>query len=361
VTRRGTDGGDDPASFDEAKGRRRPLGTGGASAVFVHAWWRSSSTYVWSKLRQDPTLRCYYEPLHEQLATLDRAAIESNTEAALRRQLRHPIVEGSYFDEYLDLVASGRLGFSVDLAYARYLLRPGEPDEGLRAYLGGLIGAATAAGSKPVLCFCRSQMRSAWMKATFGQVHVAQLRSPLEQWASFQVNPYFIRQMLIIALRLRSRCPLAFAHIARFDQQAKALAQQKGNPGAPSGVLTIHPRDALSVFLVLWIASALQVLGCCDRVLDVDRLSSDAAYRQESARWFASHGCSVEFNDCTTPSAERLHSQDFEAVATQAAEAIRSNAAALVVTDVAAVAPRLASLSAPSRRLLEQALPPAHC
>ena len=40
----------------------------GPFPLFIHAWFRSGSTYIWSKLRNDEKLICYYEPFHEVLA-----------------------------------------------------------------------------------------------------------------------------------------------------------------------------------------------------------------------------------------------------------------------------------------------------
>ena len=330
------------------------------SAIFVHAWWRSSSTYVWSKLRRDPSLRCYYEPLHERLATLDRAAIEGSAEAGMSRLLRHPVPEENYFAEYLDLVASGRLRYARELAYARYLLRPDERDEALHAYLDRLIRAAASDQRTPALCFCRSQMRSVWMRRALGGNHVAQIRNPFDQWASFQVNPYFVRQMLVIALALRARHPLAFAHVEWFERQAVALANRNSSP-ADRGSRPVPDRHgALRVFLVLWMASTLQALSCCDLVLDVDRLAADRDYQQEASRWFATRGCVVDFTDCRTPG---THGSPNDAdvrrtMVAQAAAAIRSNAAGLVVADETAVARHLPSLAASSRSALEEVLPP---
>lgn len=288
------------------------------SPIFIHAWWRSSSTYVWSKLRCDPSLRCYYEPLHERLAVLDRATVEGSAEVGTSRQLRHPVPQRHFFFEYLDLIAQGRLRYSQDLAYARYLLRSDQGDEALRDYLQGLIGAATAAGRTPVLCFCRSQ--------------IAEPASP----ASVGLRPY-----------RRVRADGEFPRAAGRTQ------------GASGTTLPIGSRDLLGVFLVLWIASALQAIGCCDHVLDVDRLSADESYRQESSRWFRAVGCTADFSDCSTPATETdpASAALFEAMIAQAARAIRSNASTLVIADAAAVEQRLSSLSVASQRILQQVIP----
>src|SRR5262249_21651673 len=229
--------------------------------IFIHAWWRSSSTYVWAKLRQEKSFRCYYEPLNERLAALEPGAIAASPEAGMSQSLRHPVQAENYFAEYSKLIAAGSLGYSRDLAYARYLLRPEQADNALKRYLDGLISAAAGARQTAVLCFCRSQMRSAWMRRSFGGLHVAQIRNPFDQWASFQVHPYFTRRLLDIARRLRAMHPGAFSQI--------------------------DENDAPALFLVLWIASALQAIACCDYLLDVDRLSTDEACRKEASDWFA--------------------------------------------------------------------------
>lgn len=61
-----------------------------ADRIFVHAWWRSGSTYVWSKLREDDSLVCYYEPLDERVARLTYDRIEQPHVIEKSRALRHP-------------------------------------------------------------------------------------------------------------------------------------------------------------------------------------------------------------------------------------------------------------------------------
>src|SRR5262249_20100621 len=181
--------------------------------IFVHAWWRSGSTYVWSKLRENDSLICYYEPLHERISHLNPDIIDGSAEIEISRDLRHPVQAKNYFAEYAELVHSKTLRFAPELSYSRYLLLPEETDEQLRLYLNGLIKAASAKSRTAVLCFCRSQMRSAWMKKVFAGVHIAQIRNPADQWVSFNVETFFPNTMLVIALKLRKLYPLSFIHI----------------------------------------------------------------------------------------------------------------------------------------------------
>jgi hypothetical protein len=105
-------------------------------------------------------------------------------------------------------------------------------------------------------------------------------------------------------------------------------------------------------------ASALQAVACCDYLLDVDRLSTDDGYRDESSRWFRASGCTVDFADCATPTASETPSSPdtFDRAVGDATAAIRSGASSLVIASPETVAERLALLSPPSRRILGLAL-----
>jgi hypothetical protein len=328
--------------------------------VFIHAWWRSGSTYVWSKFREDKSCRCYYEPLHERISNLNLAVTKKDPDSELSRTLKHPIPNKSYFAEYARLVRSGRLHYSPDLAYDRYLLQPGQTDQRLRNYLDELISSANAANRRPVLCFCRSQMRSAWIKQNFGGFHVAQIRNPADQWSSFKIDPYFISKMIIIALKLRDLYPHAFVHSQSFERFAQRVSKQSS---LPTEVFThyfvdsfINSRDCLDIFLVIWIASALQAISHCNFLLDIDLLSNDLEYRNVATRWFDSIGCRVDFSDCASPTSGDASTPVFERIAKDAIRAIQSNPSSLVVMEAELVKKQLGLLSPLSRQVLSLTL-----
>ena len=331
----------------------------GQDLIFIHAWWRSGSTYIWSKLRENKSCRCYYEPLNEKIADLNVVEVKASPDLDVSRNLRHPIPTKHYFAEYAKLLRSENLHYSPELAYQRYFLQPGQADERLHEYLGGLISSASAASRRAILCFCRSQMRSAWMKQTFGGIHVAQIRNPVDQWASFKIEPdYFIVNMIEIALALRGLHPHAFEHIEPFEQFARQLSKRSSVPNDLVAKIIrqfISQKDCFDVFLVIWIASALQAIACSDFLLDIDLLSTDLDYRNTTSRWFDLIGCPVNFSDCESPTSPDLFSS-FESAIGGAVQAIRSGASSLVVTDPAVVTKCLPSLSSLSRRILGLAL-----
>jgi hypothetical protein len=331
--------------------------------VFIHAWWRSGSTYVWSKLRENDWCRCYFEPLNPSIADLTRATVESPPDIDDVENFRHPILKRHYFAEYAELLDSVSPSFSPDLAYDRYFLRPAQSDERLRTYLTELISSASKVKRRPVLCFCRSQLRSAWMMQTLGGLHVAQIRNPADQWASFksyqsEIRPNFAVDMMIVALKLRHSHPSAFVHIEDFEHFAQQLSKRTALPMDTIAHYFIpqfvRQRDRLDVFLVIWIASALQAIAYCDFVLDMDELSTKLDYRTTAEQWFSSIGCPIDFSDCSSPTA--AEPTTFEQTVEHAVSAVRSNAASLVVTKPDVVKKRLPSLSPLSKQILELAI-----
>jgi hypothetical protein len=326
-----------------------------ADIIFIHAWWRSGSTYIWSKLRDNEALRCYYEPLHEELAEINPNDL-GTPNIELSSLVRHPIPKKHYYFEYAELLRSNSLRYCSELAYDQYLLLPGQAEDKLGIYLDGLISAASAAGKRPVLCFCRSQMRSAWMKENFGGTHIAQIRNPADQWSSFGVTPYFTERLITIGLKLRNLHPLAFVHITPFERLARDLSKRPSIPAEMIYKFFLSKTDILGVYLVIWIASALQAISCCDLLLDIDLLSNDAQYRNIASQWFESIGCPTDFYDCSIPTSSNLNSESFGRTVEEATCAIRSGASSLVVTDPKTIEKRLPLLSPLSRSVLSMAL-----
>jgi hypothetical protein len=205
------------------------------------------------------------------------------------------------------------------------------------------------------------------MKQTCGGIHVAQIRNPVDQWASFKsyqlkIRPNFAADMITIALKLRDLHPRAFVHIEPFERFAQDLSKR---PSLPADVIAryflsqfVRQRDCFDVFLVIWIASALQAIAYCDFLLDIDLLSTDLGYRDITSRWFDSISCPVDFSDCSSPTSSELHLRppSFERAAEDAVNAIRSGASSLVVTDSKVVEKWLPSLSPLSRWTLSLAL-----
>ncbi|HSI55720.1 MAG TPA: hypothetical protein VK981_17255 [Ramlibacter sp.] len=319
--------------------------------IFIHAWWRSSSTYVWSKLRSDTSLMCFNEPLHERIARLDADKALKPMRASYSKMLRHPYVEKGYFTEYFELDPQGPRLYKAELAYHRYLLRPDERAPGLHAYLSSLLAMTEGANRRAVLCFTRSQMRSAWMRDAFDALHIAQIRNPRSQWKSFHIDSYFLQRLALAALRLHSRQPAAFQHIAPFRNRPAGTAD--------TAQFTLSDRDLCRVFLLFWIASTIQSITASDFVLDVDRLAAEPDYRTQASSMFADAGCTLDFDDCETPKPDDEGADArvaFGALVDEAVAALKSHASALIVQGPFPLHERAELLSRPSAAIVGQYL-----
>jgi len=103
--------------------------------------WRTSSTYVWKKFREQPQYRAYYEPLHELLAK-PREQVLSIGHERRSADLRHPPINRSYFAEFPFAAGAGVPFFEKALSYERYCLQENDKDEPLHRYIANLLAFA---------------------------------------------------------------------------------------------------------------------------------------------------------------------------------------------------------------------------
>ena len=241
--------------------------------LFVHAWFRSSSTWFWAKLRKDSAVCAYYEPLNEELPRWSPERLRQGPTQAFEGD-KHPDIDRHYFHEYLSLIEAGALQFDPALSYGRYYLDADSTDSLLKNYLTRLISAAQGQGKRPALCFCRSQMRSLWMRHNFGGLHLCQIRNPWDQWRSFGRHAYFKNTTLLTAFELDRNFPGCFDHVPNFS--AMRADWQRGQNFRYLDI------DCLAVFCAIWFASSAQALSASDLVIDVDRLAIDPRSRGET-------------------------------------------------------------------------------
>jgi len=245
--------------------------------IFIHAWWRSGSTYIWAKLRQSPHLCCYYEPFHEQLKRPDLREFQLSRQDQISAALRHPEVDRHYFEEYTPLVSAGQLQFLERFAYQSWHLRRDQDDGELRDYLQRLIGSANREGRRPVLCFVRSQLRCDWIQQNCGGVQIGQIRNPLSQWRSFGVLPYFRMHLSEINSGLHEKFPELFSRDCTSNE------------------------DQWNTFMTLYVLQLLKMLSTADFVLDIDCLTAKESYRRMTQQFFLDYHIAVDFADCECP------------------------------------------------------------
>ena len=256
---------------------------GGEPPVFLHGMWRSGSTYVWSRFRTLPQACCYYEPLHHGLARLTHARIRRDG-AVEREGLRHPALEGGYFDEFAPLVGlRGVKRYSPAFAYDRYALTPEDRHEALRRYVAGLVDQAAGTGRQAVLGFNRTGLRMAWLKARFGSRDIHIDRDPARIWGSYveqmRAGNYAFFVMWLTTVERNIRHPLMEPladrlGLVRHPRPRDVPPKRFYRAFAES----LRPEASFGLVLYLWALTTIHALGAADLVIDMDR-AAEPGYR----------------------------------------------------------------------------------
>ena len=281
--------------------------------VFLHAGWRTSSTYVWSRFRRLDGVRAYYEPFNEGLARLTHASVrQARTDSWTSG---HPALELPYFHEYrLLLDSEGVAGFDVRFGYEFYSITSGAQLQPQRRYLETLVREAEADGATAVLGFCRSTARTAWFRKQFPEaMHVYQRRNPVAQFASYRRqfeelgNPYFLAVNALVVAAAPAGSPFA------------AVRASLRLPDLSGGVFDDQYDECVQLANRMSVANSYRVFAFVhtygdwhsrqhsDLVLDVDGLTTDQLYRRRAEQWFAVRtGLAPSFEGARAPARRDL-------------------------------------------------------
>lgn len=273
--------------------------------IFIHSWFRSGSTYIWTKFRSVKGLYCYYEPLHEKIARLDDRAFENSPSVDMFKKLRHPSQENDYFFEYKNIE---KLDFKSKISYDKYLLNEFDDELDLKQHLNCLIDHANSKKSRAVLSFCRSQLRVNWMRHNFDAIHIASIRNPLDQWKSFNIDRYFIDKIFRITHSLHRAIPELFRPIRKLYDfliliDDKVPSQIKSYP-----IQSFSHEDVFSAFLIIWVMSTWQSFGVSDYTIDIDDMSVNKKSQTRLSTYLNSLGLEISFDDCNIPRDNLLNS-----------------------------------------------------
>jgi len=246
----------------------------------------------------------YYEPWHEQLATLtpDRVAQERPETSGLR----HPADGQPYLREFEGLLRpeGGVRDYETRLALDDYFLPDDREDSAQAAYVETLIESARRQNRTPVLACCRTLGRIGWLRRRFGGAHIVLIRDPVQQWRSFyslrkRPRPTYFELCQYVIL---STAPGGEAGARRLGLKPvrgelfdRIQAVRKRLKRAPA-------RMSFAAFLAVYVLSYLAALPRADLVIDVDRLGGDPEYARATATAIEMlTGVKLDFSDCRAP------------------------------------------------------------
>jgi len=288
-----------------------PDPSAGARPIFLHGGFRTGTTWLWSRFRTLPGTCAFYEPFNELLQSLTPEMLSLLTPAGWHSA--HPALDAPYYDEYRPLLlpAGGVVGFRLEFSYTLYYHAAPYPPQ--HAYLAGLIQHARGRGLVPVLGCCRTSGRLPWLRQYLPGYHVHGLRDPHDQWLSFITqaerhdNSYFLTMTYLIAAAgaycseyawFFQGLPLPPRPVAG----GQSLVQSLGE--------TLQRLDDVQrcrIFLRVWMLDALIALHQADIVVDLNRLSADARYRDDITTTLRHETglADLSLDDCSMPQAER--------------------------------------------------------
>jgi len=276
-------------------------------AIFIHSGWRTGSTYVWTKFRQQPSCLGFYEPFNEMLSTMSPADVFTARHDL--SALKHSEIGLPYFHEYIPLLGpKGHPLFKLDFSYRNYFAADEEKAD-QRAYIASLLDHAAKSGKTPALGFVRSLGRVAWFRHGFPDtVNIVVIRSPVGQWMSArqlaqQHDHEFFDPMQVLILAQATGSPAVTEEAQRLgiphlpDHPLSAAVQL-----TRSMALKLSPAERFRVFASVYVLSYLAALPHADLVIDMDRMSAADAYQAEVTE--ALHrltGLAFDFRDAQMP------------------------------------------------------------
>ncbi|WP_337879014.1 hypothetical protein [Rheinheimera sp.] len=279
--------------------------------VFIHSLFRSGSTYVFNVFRRSISAYwCYQESIHEIaiFAKDDSSILLTDHGQKKVAQLRHPEMMKGYFQELLDTWECWRHVITEPMVYDAYFGSTDESDLGV-PYWRALIEAAKEKG-RPIFQECRTSNRIADIKQSIDAHHIFLWRNPWDQWWSYKVASYFdsANQLII--------------HSSTSPDIVKILCSELQLEAYPnsdiSGAFYFYSTRPLTseqsylVFYLLWILALKHALDHADLMINIDRLSSSAEYRDEILlKLRRDIGVSeLNFSDCKIPQADYVYKDE---------------------------------------------------
>jgi len=185
--------------------------------VFIHSSFRTGSTWLWSKFRENENTYCYYEVFNEVLEDLDQRTIQLSSAAWNSHHPPGP----PYFTEFTPLLKDcGISGFDRDMAINDFFLQAGDNLDRITKtsnYLMSLVNLARRMDRIPVLSCTRSIGRVNTIRKIIGGSHILLKRSLFNQWSSYldqsnNGNHFFLQEMVsIISLHFNIAPPFISA------------------------------------------------------------------------------------------------------------------------------------------------------
>jgi hypothetical protein len=284
-----------------------------AGPVFVHAMWRTGSTYFFHKLRKDCQFCTFYEPLNEGLLHLtEQKRKDGHSETA--RLLRHDFLDRHYFDEYPLESSGGVQGLLPEFCYRKYALAEDADEPALEAYFRHLITIAATQSRRPVLQCNRTLMRVGWLKRRFGGAHILLVRSPRQVWMSFASQPSYFSAVIceILGHHLDHKLLGPIAHRWHITRPTRTL-----DFTALSRIVDTLSHRMYGLFHAFYVVTLMTSFRRCDLLIDLGQVTQSPEIITGVESRLREFDVSLSLEDCAVPqhcitSVEDMRAQEAE-------------------------------------------------
>jgi hypothetical protein len=271
--------------------------------IFIHSLFRTGSTYIWNKFRQNKNYYCYYEPFHPSMIKINRNSIK-NALTLDYKSVHHPRIEKYYLMEYKNFLKGGKIGvpfFKKSFAFDEFCNLDENPD--LKHYIDFLIQGA---GSKIALCqFNRTAFRVKWFQQYYpNSFNIYLIRSPRDQWQSYvelykrtRYIPFFALDLLIVSKNLDRDSFLSISkHLPFFEFNADNLDWEI--IFYKTIVDSYSMEEQYFVFYYLWFKAFVENVLHSDLCININLLCQDSLYKRKIIDCFLAKGWpGINFQD----------------------------------------------------------------
>ena len=251
-------------------------------AIFIHSLFRAGSTYLFNKFREKNSFCTYYEPLHHDLARLEKDSLDIyKRDEIAAKAMNHPTLNKPHFYEFENAfndISTSLPYYDTDFAYKEFFKV--EKHQELKTYIDHLIHSAPKS-SIPVFQFNRSSCRIDWFKEEYPQsLNIFLLRNPRDQFESY-VSRGKLGKNVFLAINL---------YIVLYNKTAMQYLFHKKPNISFSGdtqqdlqvcfkLSTKLPlKKHYEIFYYIWKYSTLHAEKYADLIIDMDKLNDNIDY-----------------------------------------------------------------------------------
>ncbi|MBT8352562.1 MAG: sulfotransferase, partial [Deltaproteobacteria bacterium] len=250
--------------------------------IFIHALFRTGSTYLWRKFRQVEGFYCYYEPLHHFFLEIDRNYRDKfwkgdrlvGKELQIKKHFLHE------YDNLIDNQTKGLPYFKKSFIFDQYCKT--DTNLELQNYINFLI--ENAKDRRPVFQFNRTALRTRWFKRNYPEaLNIYLVRNPRDQWESCirkakkSSNIFVVMDLMISSLNLSQKYFYELAqHLPLVQYQNKDFQDERIFYDTISDAYSTQ--DKYFIFYYIWLLSLIENILCTDMTININLLKNDIRY-----------------------------------------------------------------------------------